>query len=220
MRLLRTLPLTLALAATPALAQDGQSPDAPSEVQKLASVTMAEATTLQPDDHVIGAEDAPASLVIYASVTCGHCGKWFTEQWPDVKADLVDTGRLRVAFREFPTAPAQVSIPGFMVANCGPEANYFDTVVHQMQTQEETFAALREGKGREVFLELGERSGLDGEDALQACFEDDDAYAPIDLSMRRAEAAGLRGVPAFFLDGERLGAAHDADDIAAALDGS
>ena len=215
MRLLTALPLMLAVMGTPVLAQD-----APSQVEELTRITMAEATTLQPDDHVIGAADAPASLVVYASVTCSHCGTWFTEQWPTLKSELVDTGKLRVALREYPTAPSQVSIPGFMVANCGPEADWFDNIVHQMQSQEETFAALGEGKGLDVFLALGERAGLDGEEGLDACFADDAAYAPIDRSIQRAEAAGLRGVPAFFLDGERLGAAHDADDIAAALDGS
>ena len=205
---MRALLLSLALVATPAFAQDATEPAAP-------AVSKTEATTLQTDDRLIGSADAPHEMVVYASVTCGHCGDWFTEEWPVVKSELVDTGQLRVAFRPFPTAPSQLSIPGFMLAGCGSEDAYWDHVVHQMQVQQQTFSAAQAGEAKEVIMDFGRRAGLDTEAEVEACFADDDVFAEIDLNMRRAEAAGLSGVPAFFFDGEEVGRAHDAEDIVA-----
>ena len=55
--------------------------------------------TEAPEDHAVGKADAPHTLIVYASNTCPHCRNWFTDVYPDVKRDLVDTGRLRLVYR-------------------------------------------------------------------------------------------------------------------------
>jgi len=64
-----------------------------------------------PDDHLVGADSAKVKMIVYASVTCGHCGQWFTDDWPVIKANYIDTGKVQMAFREIPTPPQQVAIP-------------------------------------------------------------------------------------------------------------
>ena len=66
-------------------------------------------------DHVLGSVSAPTTVIIYASVTCPHCAYWFDTVWPGLKSDYVETGKIRVVFREFPTAPAQLSFAGFLL---------------------------------------------------------------------------------------------------------
>ena len=207
-----TLAALALLLAAPAFAQDEVVSTAPQK-----TVTIVEATTIQADDHIYGDADAPSELVVYASVTCGHCGKWFTEQWPEVKA-RADAGDLRVALREVPTTPAQVSVAGFMLANCAGEEAYFTNIERQFQEQQTTIEALQAGEGQARFVEMSEAAGLGGEDAIQACLSDDTHYAPIERSITRFEAAGGNGVPMFFLDGKEVGDAHDASDILALLD--
>ena len=41
--------------------------------------------TEAPDDHVLGADIAPITMIMYASVTCGHCGRWFQDEWDAIK---------------------------------------------------------------------------------------------------------------------------------------
>ena len=175
-----------------------------------------EGRAIQADDHVIGAADAPAEMVVYASVTCGHCGRWFTEDWPAVKSELVETGRLRVALREFPTSPAEVAVAGFMIANCGKESDYWPNIERQFTEQEDIRAAFAAGQGREAFEALAAESGVQD---LQACLSNDAEFARIDRAMARGEAAGVNAVPAFFLDGKALDGAHTAEAIAEALGG-
>jgi hypothetical protein len=54
------------------------------------------------DDVVLGAENAPVTLVEYASTTCPHCATFHNEVWEDLKTNYIDTGRVRFVFREFP----------------------------------------------------------------------------------------------------------------------
>jgi len=47
-----------------------------------------------PNDHVLGSKDAATTMIVWASVTCPHCGDWFSNEWPLVKSELVETGKL------------------------------------------------------------------------------------------------------------------------------
>ena len=176
-----------------------------------------EATTVQSDDIVLGETSAEDELVIYASVTCGHCGQWFTQEWPGVKSELIETGRLRVAVREFPTAPEQVSVVGFMIAACADESRWYEALEAQFEGQDATQAARESGKGQDRFTELAAYAGIEGEAEIEACFARPELFERIEGNMRRGIAADIAGVPAFFLNGKAMGPKHNLADIAAAL---
>ena len=74
--------LLLALAGTPALAG------------------IARAATLP--ERSIGKADAPSTVIEYYSLTCPHCAAFATETFPEIRTKLIDTGKLRWVFGEFP----------------------------------------------------------------------------------------------------------------------
>ena len=49
-----------------------------------------------------GNVDAKISLIVYESLTCGHCAKFHTETYPKLKKDFIDTGLIKIEFRSFP----------------------------------------------------------------------------------------------------------------------
>ena len=79
---------------------------------------------VRPGDRTLGAADAPVTLTVYLSTTCSHCAEWHTRDFPAFRARWVDTGKVRVAFRDLPTAPPQVAIAGAVMARCAPEDKY------------------------------------------------------------------------------------------------
>ncbi len=160
--------------------------------------------TQSPDDHVVGEEDASVTIIAYASVTCPHCSAWFKNVWPTFKEEQIDTGNVKFILREFPTAPANIAYTGFMLANCAPEEERFDHIVHQMQNQDDIFAALKAGNGKETYEALGQKAGLEDAAAMDACFADKALLEKIQTSAKRGQAAGMTGVPAFFVNGEKL----------------
>lgn len=169
---------------------------------------------IAPDDFTVGGANAPVNMIVYASVVCGHCGGWFTNDWPVIKEKYIDTGKLQMAFREIPTQPQEIAVPGFIVAACAPEDEYMDMIVHQMQTQEETFAALKEGTFQTIFDGWTIKAGLDTEAKLKACFERKDHITRLNASSQRMTAAGLMGVPSIIINGEPF---KDQDKSAEAL---
>lgn len=50
----------------------------------------------------LGSEDAPLTMIEYFSLTCGACGKFHREILPTIKEKYIDTGKLRMEYRDFP----------------------------------------------------------------------------------------------------------------------
>jgi len=153
-------------------------------------------------DHVLGSPTAPISMIIYASVTCPHCASWFNSIWPDIKRNYVETNKLRVVFREFPTAPANIAVIGFQIANCAPESQYFEMIEHQMKEQENIFISLKAGTGKATYLEIAKKAGLENEAAMNTCLEDQSGIVRINKSMTFAKAADINSVPNFIINGQ------------------
>ena len=49
-----------------------------------------------------GNVDAKVIIVVYESLTCGHCADFHTEVYPKLKKDFIDTGLAKIEFRSFP----------------------------------------------------------------------------------------------------------------------
>jgi len=168
-----------------------------------------------PDDHVLGDEKAPITIIVYASVTCPHCSDWFTNQWPAVKKELVDGGKIRFVFREIPTAPSQLSMIGFMMAECAPSEDYFTVMLNQMENQKTIFEQAEAGKAREEYDKIGKLAGLNSAEEIQTCLSNQDKLAHIHLSSERGTAARLNGVPGFYINGDSYKGKQDADTLIA-----
>ena len=46
--------------------------------------------------------DAKISIIVYESLTCGHCADFHKEVYPRLKKDFIDTDLVKIEFRSFP----------------------------------------------------------------------------------------------------------------------
>src|SRR6202034_3584186 len=67
-------------------------------------------------DMALGPADAAVTITEYASMTCPHCAAFNAEVCPKIKAEYVDTGKVRYVFREFPLDIKAAA--GSMLARC------------------------------------------------------------------------------------------------------
>ena len=204
-----TITTSLFCAQVSAIAQDAG--ELPARVTDFA-------LTEAPDDHVLGSEDAALTLIIWASVTCPHCANWFTKEWPTVKLELVETGKLRVVFREFPTAPSNLSMAGFQLAECAPTEDYFSIIEYQMENQADIFKAAQEGRGAEAYGKVAELAGMTTNEAMTSCLRNPDIASHIIDNVSRADLAEIKGVPAFLINGQTYTGNSDAKSLISLID--
>ena len=74
-------------------------------------------------DMELGAKDAPVTIIEYASMTCSHCANFHMGPFKELKAKYIDTGKVRLVFREFPFDP--LALQASMLARCVGEKRYF-----------------------------------------------------------------------------------------------
>lgn len=65
------------------------------------------------DDIIYGDQNAPITIVEYASLTCSHCAAFHTDILPGLKKELLDTGRAKLVFRNFIRGPYDMAAAAF-----------------------------------------------------------------------------------------------------------
>src|SRR5689334_18125026 len=88
-----------------------------------ASPEIAALLAVQPNDHVLGKPDAPITLLEYASLTCPHCAHFDTEVLPKLKEKWIDTGKVKLIYRDFPLDDA--ALKAAQLAECSGNERYF-----------------------------------------------------------------------------------------------
>jgi len=72
---------------------------------------------------VIGDADAPIEMIEYASFTCPHCARFHADVYPLLKADYIDSGKVKFIYRE--VYFDRFGLWASMIARCGGEARFF-----------------------------------------------------------------------------------------------
>ena len=86
------------------------------------------------DEFVIGDKDAPITIIEYASMSCSHCASFHNNTLPDIKKEYIDTGKVRMVFRDYPfNYPALL---GSMMMRCIPGDVRYDymNALYQLQS--------------------------------------------------------------------------------------
>ena len=63
-----------------------------------------------------GNPDAKIELIIYESLTCGHCADFHKNVYPDLKKNFIDKGLANIEFRSFPLDMAALNAS--KIAHC------------------------------------------------------------------------------------------------------
>jgi protein-disulfide isomerase len=161
--------------------------------------SIAPAELLQPSplgDRQLGQDNAPVTIVEYASLTCPHCASFHKAVLPELKKRYIDTGKVRLIFREFALNPLDAG--AIMLARCLDKDKYFDFVDILFRTQEQWVVQ----KPIEPLLNIAKQAGFSKE-SFEACLKDQKLLDGIEAQRDRAsEKFGVNSTPTFFINGK------------------
>ncbi|MCE9508735.1 MAG: DsbA family protein [Alphaproteobacteria bacterium] len=158
-------------------------------------------------DRVIGNASAPVTITEYASMTCPHCAHFATEILPQVKKLLIDTGRAKLIFRDFPLD--NFALKAAMMARCVPADKYFSLVEVIFNNQERWISNKDPLEG---LAQLGALAGMDA-DLFNACTQNKTLETAILNIMNDGQSRyDIKSTPTFVFNNgaEVLGGAQDA----------
>lgn len=117
----------------------------------------AQAEDTRKAERGIGSADAKVVVQEYFSLTCTHCAAFQKETFPKVKAELIDTGKIRYVWRDYPLD--QLALYAAMVARTLPPERYEPFISALLATQDR-WAFTRSANPMEELLKLATLAGM------------------------------------------------------------
>jgi protein-disulfide isomerase len=133
-------------------------------------------------ERSIGKADAPVVVQEFFSLTCGHCAAFSRDTFPKVKQDLIDTGRVRLVYRDFPLD--QLALAVAALARSVP-ADRYSAFVQTLFATQDRWAFNRNADVKGELWKLSAVAGMDRETFEKAIVD-----APLQRAIleQRAEA--------------------------------
>jgi len=148
-------------------------------------------------DHVMSIGNPNNTIIEYASMTCPHCSDFHNETFPKIKSDLIETGKVKYIFRDFPLD--QYAMAGTLIANCVSEDRYFDVINVLLKTQKKWIQ-----NGYQGLLSIAKNFGL-SISQVEMCLSDEKLIKLIESNMSIAtNSFGITGTPSVFVNGKKI----------------
>jgi protein-disulfide isomerase len=164
---------------------------------------------IMPDDMVLGSPDAKVTIVEYASLTCSHCARFHRETMPKLKAEFIDTGKVKLVYRDFPFD--EPSFRASMLARCAGKERFFGFIDALFQSQENWATPNGWKPGLARIAKLGGMS----QETFDQCLANKAIEEPI-LAKRLegTQKLGVESTPTFFINGEKVSGAFPYEHFA------
>jgi protein-disulfide isomerase len=148
----------------------------------------------------LGKDDAPVTIVEYASLTCGHCANFHNTVFPKIKEKYVDSGQVRFILREFPLD--NLAAAASMLTRCaGGDKTY--PLVEVLFKQQEQWAFVRGNPVPELF-KVAKQAGFTQE-SFDKCLTDQKLLEQVtSIRSKAADKFGVNSTPTFFINGKRM----------------
>jgi len=142
------------------------------------------------DAPALGRQDAPVTLVEFSDYQCPFCGRFFSATLSTLKRDYIDTGKVRLVFRDFPLDRIHPQArKAAEAAHCaGDQGKYWQMHDRLFQNQN----ALTPPQLSEHARALG----LDGA-AFENCLTSAKQAERVQKGLEDGLAAGVQGTPGF-----------------------
>ncbi|MGY4302965.1 protein-disulfide isomerase [Bradyrhizobium sp. USDA 4369] len=152
-------------------------------------------------DMAIGPADAAVTITEYASMTCPHCAAFNATVFPKLKAEYIDTGKVRYIFREFPLDIKAAA--GSMLTRCianGDAQKYFAVTDMLFRSQNDWVVK----NTTETLTRIGKQAGL-SQQQVEACLKDQALLDKIAADQKYAsDILKVDSTPTFFINGEKI----------------
>ena len=166
----------------------------------IASSAEAATAELLPD-YVLGQEDAPITVIEYASYTCPHCADFHENVMSKLKSEYIDTGKVKFIHRE--VYFDKFGVWAGQIAQCGGAPRYYAISGMIYDTQSEWIGDGQQTTIADNLRKLGLKAGL-GKDQIEACLNDQEmVQRMITTYQTNAGADDINATPTLVIDGQK-----------------
>jgi protein-disulfide isomerase len=165
--------------------------------------------------RIQGNPAAPVWVIEVSDFQCPYCKQWHDETYPVLRDEFVRTGKVRLAYVNFPLAQHQYAWPAAESAMCaGAQGKFWEMhdALFNTQSKWEALAA-----PASFFDSLARAQGVDVTRWRQ-CVQSGKMKAWIQADHDRAQTAGAASTPSFMIGNQLLVGAQPIEEFRRAID--
>jgi protein-disulfide isomerase len=173
----------------------------------MASRPKAQVTRLDPnlpamkaEGYLLGSPSAPVEVIEFADFECPACGQYATITEPDVRTTLVNTGKIRVRYMDYPLPMHRNTWDASLAAACANDQGKFWEMHDAIFATQDKWSGEVTSRPRGVFSDLAKTIGLDM-NKYGACMDADTHRAKIQSHLAEAERRQIQSTPTFVFNG-------------------
>ena len=150
------------------------------------------------NDFYIGEENAPITIIEYASMSCSHCADFHNDTLEELKKEFIDTGKVKFIFRDFPfNYPA---LAGSMILRCVPDEVRYD-YMNGLYKLQNSWVNRDHSKTRSELYKIMQSGGMQQDD-FDACLSNVDLENQLLEGVMEAQKEyKIDSTPSFIVNG-------------------
>lgn len=171
---------------------------------------------------ILGEKNAPVTIVEFSDYQCPFCRKFWQDTLPSIQKDYINTGKVKLVYKDFPLGFHPGAIPYAEAARCAKEKGgdqaYFKMhdKIFEEQTKLDggTVKSTIEYPGDETLKKWAKDVGYD----IGSCLDSGKYKSEVQKDLSEGSSAGVQGTPGFFVNGKLISGAQPYSVFKQAID--
>jgi protein-disulfide isomerase len=155
---------------------------------------------LKAEGYVLGSPSAPVEVTEFADFECPACGQFAVITEPQVRTNLVNTGKVRVRFLDFPLQMHRNTWDASLAAACANDQGKFWEMHDALFANQDKWNGEATNRPRGPISDIAKGLGLDMQ-KYGACMDNDTHRAQIAANQREGERRQIGQTPTFIFNG-------------------
>lgn len=169
------------------------------------------------DDPVIGKSNAPVTIVEFSDFQCPFCRSFFQDTYGKIKQNYIDTGKVKLVFRDYPLPFHDAARPAALAAQCAHEQGkfwqYHDTLFQEQAKKGQGTVAFGAPELKSWAAQIGLNTA-----AFNRCLDGETYASRVTEDMDAGSTVGVSGTPSFFINGTLIVGAQPYSAFKEAID--
>ncbi len=157
------------------------------------------------DDPVKGDPDAPITIIEFSDFQCPFCSRFFTQTLPAIQENYIDTGIVKLVYRDFPIDSLHPNArPAHIAAECADEQGKFWEYHDVLFENQGQWNRLSSSDLRSQLNQYATSMGLNSE-SFDSCLSSQSMADEVNADYLQASRNGATGTTTFFIGNEKNG---------------
>ena len=160
------------------------------------------------DDPVLGSPNAKVLMIEFGDYQCPSCRMFWKDVEPRIKKEYIDTGKVKLVFRDFPIVQIHPeALLAAMAVDCSADQNkyweYHDKVFREQYNKGDDLVRFKAADLKKWAKDIG----LDPA-KFDQCLDSEKYKSEVLKDKADGDAVSVQGTPTFFINGHVIGGAQ------------